>query len=243
MAEDKKGFLLYADQKELFDQLPNEKAGELIKFIFAYVNDENPETTDLLLNLAFTPIKQQLKRDLVKYENKLDKKSIAGREGNLKRWYLDVYNIYKTTELTLEDAEEMAKGRKASHTDKVQSQPIAKIADNDNDNDNDTVKDKDILFKERKEKFILWFNQQRKLKTGKLGKVKMLSKTDTNNLKQLLKDYTIEEFQIAFNNMHLSPWAVENKQCNTSHFLRVDNFNRYLNEGDKTIKKTDNLYD
>ena len=241
MAKDKKGFILYADQKELFDQLPNEKAGELIKFIFAYVNDENPETTDLLLNLAFTPIKQQLKRDLVKYENKLDKKSIAGREGNLKRWCLDVYNLYKTTELTLEDAEKMAKSRRVSHTDKVQSQPIAKIADNVNDND--TVKDKDILFKERKEKFILWFNQQRKLKTGKLGKVKMLSKTDTNNLKQLLKDYTIEEFQIAFNNMHLSPWAVENKQCNTSHFLRVDNFNRYLNEGDKTIKETDNLYD
>jgi len=114
-----------------------------------------------------------------------------------------------------------------------------KKADSDSDSDSDS----DILFKERKEKFILWFNQQRKVKTGKLGKVKMLSKTDTNNLKQLLKDYTIEEFQIAFNNMHLSPWAVENKQCNTSHFLRVENFNKYLNEGDKTTKKVDNLYD
>ena len=67
MAKDKKGFILYADQKELFDQLPNEKAGELIKFIFAYVNDENPITEDLLLNLAFTPIKQQFKRDLDKW--------------------------------------------------------------------------------------------------------------------------------------------------------------------------------
>lgn len=243
MAKDKKGFILYADQKELFDQLPNDKAGELIKFIFSYVNDENPETTDLLLSLAFTPIKQQLKRDLVKYENKLDKKSIAGREGNLKRWNLDVYEDYKKGKTTLEEAEVIAKGRKVSHTDKVPSHRVANIADKDNVNVKDNVKDKDILFKERKEKFILWFNQQRKLKTGKLGKVKMLSKTDTNNLKQLLKDYTIEEFKIAFDNMHLSPWAVENKQCNTSHFLRVDNFNRYLNEGEKKQKKTDNLYD
>jgi hypothetical protein len=61
MAKDKKGFILYADQKALFEQLPNEKAGELIKFIFAYVNDENPVTEDLIINLAFTPIKQQLK--------------------------------------------------------------------------------------------------------------------------------------------------------------------------------------
>ena len=41
-------------------------------------------------------------------------------------------------------------------------------------------------------------HQQRKKKTGKLGKVKILSKTDTNNLKQLLKDYTIEEFLETF---------------------------------------------
>jgi len=242
MAKDKKGFILYADQKELFDQLPNEKAGELIKFIFAYVNDENPETTDLLLNLAFTPIKQQLKRDLVKYENKLDKKSIAGREGNLKRWCLDVYNLYKTTELTLEDAEKMAKSRRVSHTDKVQSQPIAKIADNVNDND--TVKDKDILFKERKEKFILWFNQQKEIKTGKKGMVRVLSKTDDNNLKKLFKDYKLSDFQIALDNMFKNTWVQENKMYTIAHLLAINNFNRYLGEGEKEPKKViKNLYD
>ena len=60
MATDKKGFVLYADQKELFEHLPNEKAGELIKHIFKYVNDENPITEDLIINLAFTSIKQNL---------------------------------------------------------------------------------------------------------------------------------------------------------------------------------------
>ena len=69
MAQDKKGFILYADQQELFNKLPNDKAGELIKHIFAYVNDENPTTDDLLIDLAFTPIKQQLKRDLIKFES------------------------------------------------------------------------------------------------------------------------------------------------------------------------------
>ena len=107
MAKDKKGFILYADQKALFDQLPNEKAGELIKFIFSYVNDENPISEDLIINLAFTPIQQQLKRDLIKYEETKDNRSKAGKAGANKRWQ----NI-------TEDSKRIPS--------------IAKIADNDN---------------------------------------------------------------------------------------------------------------
>jgi len=79
MAQDKKGFILYADQKELFEQLPDSKAGELIKHIFKYVNDENPISDDLIINLAFTPIKQQLKRDLLKFEEAKKQRSEAGK--------------------------------------------------------------------------------------------------------------------------------------------------------------------
>lgn len=79
MAQDKKGFLMYADQMELFDQLSNEKAGELIKHIFQYVNDLNPVTDDLIINLAFTPIKQQLKRDLKAFEKTREQRVAAGK--------------------------------------------------------------------------------------------------------------------------------------------------------------------
>ena len=79
MAENKKGFILYADQNDLFTQLPNDKAGELIKHIFAYVNDENPSTDDLLINIAFTPIKKQFKRDLEKWESTREGRSKAGK--------------------------------------------------------------------------------------------------------------------------------------------------------------------
>tara|TARA_R110001632_G_scaffold124260_1_gene237017 strand:- start:1527 stop:2168 length:642 start_codon:yes stop_codon:yes gene_type:complete len=80
MAEDKKGFILYADQKEIFELLPLEKRGELITIIFSYVNDENPEVADPLINMAFTLIKQVLKRDLKKYEIKKEQYSIAGKK-------------------------------------------------------------------------------------------------------------------------------------------------------------------
>lgn len=81
MAKNKKGFVLYADQHELFSQLTNEQAGELIKHVFAYVNDEDPKTKDVIINLAFTPIKQQLKRDLKKYEDRAERSRANGLKG------------------------------------------------------------------------------------------------------------------------------------------------------------------
>ena len=86
MAEGKKGFILYADQKELFDQLPDDKAGLLIKHIYAYVNDENPETNDPIVKIAFISIRQQLKRDLDKWESETKKRSDAGKKGMANRW-------------------------------------------------------------------------------------------------------------------------------------------------------------
>ena len=80
MADNKKGFVLYADQNALFKMLTDEQAGRLIKHIFEYVNDKKPETEDLIINVAFEPIKTQLKRDLQKYEQIKAVKQKAGRK-------------------------------------------------------------------------------------------------------------------------------------------------------------------
>jgi hypothetical protein len=85
MADNKKGFVLYADQRSIVDMLPNEKAGELLKHIFAYVNDENPISPDPLVNLAFEPIKLQLKRDLKRWEDTRSQRSRAGQISAEKR--------------------------------------------------------------------------------------------------------------------------------------------------------------
>ena len=79
MAKDKKSFLLYADQHSVFNQLPDEIAGQLIKHIFSYVNDENPITDNLIINIAFEPIRLQLKRDLQKYESIRERNSANAR--------------------------------------------------------------------------------------------------------------------------------------------------------------------
>ena len=111
MAKDKKSFILYVDQKDLWNKLPDEIAGKLIKHIYSYVSDENPSSNDLIVEIAFEPIKQQLKRDLKLFEEKRVKRSEAGIAGANKRW------------------QEMANDSKRIIS-------IAKIADNVNDNVN-----------------------------------------------------------------------------------------------------------
>ena len=81
MADNKKSFIAYCDWKTIFDTLPNEEAGKLVKHLFAYVNDENPVSENLVTNVAFSSIKQTLKRDLIKYETIISIKSHAGRAG------------------------------------------------------------------------------------------------------------------------------------------------------------------
>ena len=81
MATNKKSFILYADIKTTIDKLDNEYAGKLFKHILAYVNDENPKTDDLLLEIAFEPIKRQFKRDLEKWVQIKSKRSEAGKLG------------------------------------------------------------------------------------------------------------------------------------------------------------------
>lgn len=86
MAESKKSIVVYADWEATFEQLSDEEAGKLIKHFFKYVNDKNPVMEDRILKIAFEPIKQQLKRDLKKWERTKEKKSDAGKAGMAKRW-------------------------------------------------------------------------------------------------------------------------------------------------------------
>jgi hypothetical protein len=81
MAKDKRSFILYADLKLTIDRLPDQQAGMLFKTILDYVNDTNPEPGDLLVQIAFEPIRQQLKRDLKKWERYIKKQKDNGKLG------------------------------------------------------------------------------------------------------------------------------------------------------------------
>lgn len=118
MAENKKSFLLYCDLIHTVDKLPNDKAGELFKHILMYVNDKNPNTEDLIIQLAFEPVKQQLKRDLVKYQEIKEKRKKAGEASAIKRQQMSTH---------VESAEQTS------------TNPTVNDTDNVTVNDNDTV--------------------------------------------------------------------------------------------------------
>ena len=116
MAENKKGFILYSDIQSMIDKLPDEYAGKLFKFVLAYVNDEEPTTDDIILQIAFEPIKQSLKRDLNKWNDKINKRSEAGKIGANARWQ-----------------------KQTIANDSKRIKPMAKIADSVNVNVNDNI--------------------------------------------------------------------------------------------------------
>jgi hypothetical protein len=84
MAENKKSFLLYCDIIHTVKKLSREQRGDLFTIILEYVNDGNPVVDDLIIDLVFEPIKQQLKRDLRRWENTSEKRREAGKLGGIK---------------------------------------------------------------------------------------------------------------------------------------------------------------
>jgi len=84
MAENKKSVILYCDIISTFESLEDSEAGRLIKHYLRYINDLNPEPPDRITQLLFEPIKQQLKRDLIKWNQVKEIKKVAGHLGGLK---------------------------------------------------------------------------------------------------------------------------------------------------------------
>lgn len=81
MAEGKKSIVVYSDWINKFEVLTDEEAGRLIKHFFRYVNDLNPAFPDRITELSFIDIQQQLKRDLVKWEQRAERSRENGRNG------------------------------------------------------------------------------------------------------------------------------------------------------------------
>lgn len=82
MAKEKNSFLLYCDIIHTVEKLDDVQAGKLFKHLLKYVNDQNPTPENALIEIAFEPIKQSLKRDLIKYETIRERNS----ENAKKRW-------------------------------------------------------------------------------------------------------------------------------------------------------------
>lgn len=202
MAQGKKSFVLYADLIHTIEKMPNEKAGELFKHILRYVNDQEPETDDLIINLTFEPIKQQLKRDLQKFEEVKAKRSEAGKLSAELR-------ALKKTEQTLTNSTSV------ESVEQTLTNSTDNVNDNDNDNDNDNVINNieynNTLISKNDAFDVFWNLYDKKVeKTPCKTKFLKLSKKEVENILLVIKDYVISTPDVKYRKNPLT-WL--NKKC------------------------------
>lgn len=77
----KNSFILYIDYKEHVDLLTDEQAGVLLKGIFYYITGNGEPKLDDVTKMAFSFIKQNLKRDHHKYESIVERNVNNGKKG------------------------------------------------------------------------------------------------------------------------------------------------------------------
>ena len=216
MAENKKSFILYADQIHTAEELTDEEAGRLYKHLLRYVNDMNPEPPDRITKIAFEPIKQQLKRDLRKYELIKTKRSEAGKMGGRPIKAKD-------------DINEQVKSKKANAL--FEKQTKAKKADNDNVNDNVNVNDN---IRERERENIIPTPEVQKIISMKTEKeIKPVFKeisTDTRWLEVIAMNYKLKSVDRALDYLEK---FMNKLRCEGTEYKSINDtkshFSRWLN--------------
>lgn len=107
------------------------------------------------------------------------------------------------------------------------SNPKPKEKENVKDKEKENDNDKQINVSG----FLEWFNSMLLKHNSKLGKFKTLSQTDINNLIKLKQlNFDNQDWEKVFISMNKSQWVQDNKMCTPSHYLRNENFQKYLNQ-------------
>jgi|TARA_R110000850_G_scaffold243557_1_gene368411 uncharacterized protein YnzC (UPF0291/DUF896 family) len=218
MAENKKSFILYADLIHNIDHLNNEEKGILFQHLLEYVNDMNPVLEDRVILSSWKFIQRQLKRDLIKFEETKGERSKSGQLGNLKRYNLDLYEKVKSKSITLEEAQEIAKTRIATHSE-------TKLAVNDNVNVNVNENVNDIKQSKIKQFNLFWNKYPNK--SNKKGCEKKFISLSQKDIDKIL--VTIDSF-ITF-----KPFK-EYNHPNPSTYLNQERWNDELEPVKKMVK-------
>ncbi len=79
----KKSFIVYNDNKEIYDSMTDEEAGKLFKTMVAYSATQEITKLPPQLKFIFLSIKKQMDRDREKYEKTSKNRAISGRLGGI----------------------------------------------------------------------------------------------------------------------------------------------------------------
>lgn len=137
-----KYFIMHIDYKKHIDLLSDSQAGMLFKAIYAYVNDETISKLDPMTEMAFSFIKAQIDRDLMKYKETCEKRKKAIEA----RWGEKNTSEYKCIQMDTNN----------NNNSNNSSNSNSNSNSNNNSNDNNTLSKANVLYinnnnKEKKE--------------------------------------------------------------------------------------------
>lgn len=128
MARDKReSIILYGSMLDALAELPPENIAEMVRAIRAYMRGEAFDFSNPILRAWFSDMRSRFDADADKFRATCDKRSEAGRRGNLVRWgkSQSVANVANATSVS-----------QKSQCDKK----IANVAENENENENEKRK-------------------------------------------------------------------------------------------------------
>ena len=172
MGKKKNNFLLSDEWKALFCDLPDEKAGQLIKMAFCYHTGDEYECDDPVLNAVFSMIRE-----------KIDKND-------------DAYK--KQCEVNRENGKSGGRPKKATETENnrmgfSETETRRKNPDSDNDNDKEKGVSKDTP-KKKAEELVEFYNET----CTDLPKVAKLTDNRIKTLNSRIKDFGVDEVKRCF---------------------------------------------
>ena len=201
MAENKKSFILYCDIIHTVKKLPKDKQADLFVHILEYVNDMNPITDDFVVEIAFEPIKQALKRDLLKYEKIRQRNAENGKTGGRPK------KVVEDEPVEVTKASKPKKPSGLIGNPKNPSEPkkadigigIGIDIDIDNEKEDIIISDEIKKLKEDFERFNKWLDSEttfvRKIKT-QMTEEQFMKLKKTYNSAQIMKTVlSLENYQ------------------------------------------------
>lgn len=171
----------------------------------------------------------------------LEKSEMINTQGLRKTTRLTVcnYELYQNEQQTnnTQNNRQLTHSQQTTNT-QLTTNKNEKNEKNEKNVESSTTDDRGLTQKQTA--FLNWFNSMMLKHKGVQGKFRSLTKTDKNNLKNLRAAYEdITDWEKAFISMTKSKWVIENNKCTVDHFLRMDNFVKYLNEYEvQQVQKT-----
>ena len=228
----KQSFVLYADQLKHISRLSDEQAGRLFKAIYAFADtQETPVIDDPAVDMAFSFISEQIKRDAEKYNSVCEKRREAGKQGGAPKGNKNASKTSKSTNWSPKQANQPDTDTEPDTVPESDTVPDTDISSYSSNND--------VSISTDYQSIVDLFNST----CLSLPKVQKLTDKRRKKIKALLKSYNEDDVKSVFakaENSDFLKGSVNSFQATFDWLIESGNFIKVL-EGnyDNRNKKQD----